>query len=497
MFNKAKVAGYTARLPENAAVQTLFQRYGIAYRWMAVAVMCLANFATLSSSTMINVAIPEIMTALTITQETAQSLASFFLGASTIAMLLSSWLVLRLGMRFTLLAAASLFVIASVIGSLSDTIETLMLARIAQGVSTGLITPMAMSLIFFLFPAGQQGLAMGLTTAGMVLSPAIGPAIAGLLIDYWNWRYVFLMGVPAALIVIPLAIGFVPGAVRTQKSKRFDWSGFILISCAVSFLLYGLMIAADATRSWLMILAGLVIGIAFITWERHLDYPLVEIKLLHQSKFRVLTLISFMFGAGLYGTTYLLPLFFQLVHGMSATQAGVLLLPAGLIMGLCFPFSGRLADRIPVHHLISVGFLMFGVSTLMFSFTEAGTGFLMILGWLILGRLGIGLLGPALILSSFSSLPDKYVHQSAGIMNFARQMGGAFGVCLAAICLQARSTSRLQDLCHEGLPCSHLSAQLSLSQGFSDSFQLIAIAFILLVIPAWHLRVNRAGSKYN
>lgn len=442
-MTSAELEEFLGELNTNDIVKGLYRRYGIWFGWAAMATITLANVATLMASTIINVAIPDIMGTFGIGQDKAQWLATSFLAASTVTMLLNSWLIRSLGPRYTVLMAMSLFISGSLLGGVSPNTDLLTVARIMQGAATGIVTPMGMSLVFMLFPSGRQGLVLGVTSIGIVLAPALGPALGGHLIDALNWRYVYFMGVPFSLLVIPMAIFFMPGRDPNLSRTRLDWQGLLLISIGISALLIALSNGqregwdSNFVLSWFAIALVAILG--FVFWEIHTAQPLLELRVLSFYKFSVICALSFVFGMGLYGSTYLLPLFLQIGQNLSATESGLMMLPAALVMGSMFPVSGRLADRVDQRLLLGAGFILLAYSSLLMVQADSYTSWWTLAWWLMIGRFGIGIMAPTLNLSAIQGLPVEYIQQGAGVTNFIRQLGGAFGVNLLSVLLDYRT----------------------------------------------------------
>ena len=484
------VETYIAKLPKNAVIASLFYRHGMRYRWLVVLTLCLASIATLSSGTMINVAIPQIMSTLQVSQNEAQWLSSAFLAASTIAMLLAAWCVTQAGARTTVLIASCIFVTASIVGCISDSIESLTAVRVAQGLSAGIITSLAMSFVFHLFPDGEQGLATGITAGSMILAPAIGPAMGGFISDQFSWNYIFLIGVPGAVAAIPMILLYLPMRDQRIKGEGFNWPGLVFITLSLYCLLRGISGITTQNGVNAQLFYAAAAGALFIYCEKTSACPLIKVEVFCVLPFSILALISFTFGAGLYSSTYLLPLLFQWSHQLSPTQAGLLLLPAGLVMGAFFPLTGKLADYADLRSLIALGFLFFAASMFYFGFARQGTAVLTLAGALILGRVGIGLMGPALIISSFRSLPAQFAHQSSGIMNFTRQLGGALGISMASLFLDERTSHHLGHYCPKLSLCSSSQHSAALNHGLYDSFFAMSLIFAFLLVPTYFLRTK-------
>lgn len=526
-----EVERYIARLPPDAGFAAGFRAWGLGYRWFALLTIVAGNIAALLAGTIINVAIPDIMGAFGISQTEAQWLSTANLAAATVAMLASSWMVRVLGLRQTVNLTTYLLLAGSLLGGLATNTELMIIARIMQGITAGVLTPVSTMLIFQVFLPGRQGVAIGITSVGNILAPAIGPAIGGVLIDTFNWRYVFYAGVPFSVLTLTASFVFMPSRQPLATRVPFDWNGMIGLSVALTALLVGLSNGEKEGWGSDYILGcfamALVAGAGFVWWQLRAEHPLLDLGLFTHRNFTIMSVNSFVFGAGLFASTYLVPLFLQLVQHLSPTRAGVLMIPPGIAMALLFPVAGRLAELVDHRLLISGGIGFFATSFWLMSGADANTGFWALAWWLVLSRLGIGLVIPALQLGALSDIEPSRLSQAAAAFNFMRQIGGAFGVNLMSVVLERRhifhadyllSTQTfgssetlsvlglLRGLSHSlgfvGTEEWHAARaflqgmvqQQALGTAFRDSFVILVIAFLVTLVPTLALKPRRARS---
>ncbi len=437
-----EIEKYITLVNASPEMSTFFRRYGINYRWYAMLAVISGNICAVLSTTIINVALPDIMGAFGIGQDRVQWLSTANLAAATIAMLCSAWTVGRIGLRATLLLGMGFFLLGSIIGGLSNSLPVMIASRVLQGIPAGLLTPLAMTVIFQVFPPGKQGIAMGISSVGIILGPAIGPTVGGMAVDALNWRYVYFLGIPISVASLLLASVFLPSKA-TAEPKPFDWIGLVLLSVALISLLIGLSNGTREGWSSNVILSylavAIVCGIGFVRWEHVTKHPLLDIELFAQRNFSIMCVVTFVFGAGMYASTYLVPLFLQMVQGMSPTESGFLLMPAGFIMVLAFPLSGLLSDHSDRRLLISTGILFFAASFWFMAGADVGTSFWTFAFWVILSRLGLGLVMPALQIGALTGIEVARINSASGSFSFIRQLGGAFGVNLSSIMLERRT----------------------------------------------------------
>ncbi len=523
---------YIATLTAGDEFKGLFRRYGLRYRWYAVIAIVSGNIAAVLASTIINVAIPSIMGAFGIGQEEAQWLSTANLAACTIAMLCGSWCVQAVGLRGTVFWMMVLFLAGSVLGGLAANPEVMIVARVLQGIPAGLLMPLSITIIFQVFPSGKQGVAMGISAIGIVLAPAVGPALGGLAVDMFSWRYVFFFGIPFSLFTMVLAVFFLPGRALKQALPAFDTLGLGLLIVAVTALLIALSNgerdgwSSDFIVSLFCLFA--VFAALFAYRQLVCSHPLLNLTLFLQRQFLVMSAIGFLFGAGLYASTYLVPLFLQLVQHMSPTEAGALLMPAGFVMVLIFPLSGRLADLMDLRLIMTVGVGFFAFSFSLMAGAGAGTSFWTFACWVMISRVGIGLVMPALQMGALQGIEPRHLTQASGAFSFIRQMGGVFGVNLSSVFLDHRTSFHFQALADtqrydNGLTTSSLlmleryatslghvgveSWNMALLQlgllvqaealivGFRDSFMILAAVFIATLVPVWLLRSKHPTAK--
>ncbi|MCC5810985.1 MAG: DHA2 family efflux MFS transporter permease subunit [Ectothiorhodospiraceae bacterium] len=502
--------------------ERLFAQYGPTYKWLATATVMLGTLSMTLATTIVNVAIPDIMGAFGIPQSKAQWLSTGFLAAMTACMLVNAWALHAFGMRAAYMIAMSVFILAAIMGGLSPNEDMVILSRVLQGAMAGIIQPLAMTVIFQVFPPHQRGLGMGIYGLGVILGPAIGPALGGVLVDWFSWRAVFFMPLPTCLIGMVFALFFTAGREESGPRPPFDWFGFLLLGTTLVSLLWAL--SNGQREGWdSVLIRGLLLlavctAIAFISWQLRARQPLLHVRIFATPGFAAGCVVGFAYGAGLFGTTYLIPLFVQEVQGYTPTVAGLLLMPAGLVMALSFPVAGILSDRLPPHVPIGIGLLLVSLSCYMLGLADINTGFWILALWIVVGRVGLGLGLPSINAGSLKTLDMRFVSQGAGAINFSRQLGGALGVNLLSVMLDRRSqyhadmltetqtagnpvtrqwlAEMQQYLYAAGVSPDRLMPETlrflgevvyreGYTRGFQDSFMALAAFFLVALVPAW------------
>lgn len=514
-----------------AATDEFFARYGPRYRLLASATVMLGTISATLTTTSVNVAIPDIMGAFGIGQDRAQWLSTGTLAAMTVGMLLNAWLMHSYGQRRTFIFAMGVFAASLVVAGASPNENVLIFCRVVQGAVAGLMQPLSMYTLFLVFPPGQRGAAMGWFGLSVIVGPALGPTLGGIMIDQFNWRYIFYVAVPVAGAAMLMGGAFLPGRDEKGSRARFDGPGFVLLSVAIGVLLTAF--SNGQREGWHsdyiigMFALAAASGGAFVWWQLRADAPLVNLRVFANAQFTSAAAVACIFGAGLFGTVYLVPLFVQTVQHYTPLAAGLLLMPAGLVMGVLMPVGGYLSDRFTARSLIVAGLVCFAVSSFWLAGVDANMSFWTIAWCVVLSRVGLALIKPALNVSALRSLNPELLGQGAGMINFARQIGGAFGVNLLSVTLDRRTffhsdvltsmqtaaNAATMDLLRNvesllgraGLP-ENLQAAGALdflgrvvyaqayTMGFRDAFLITAVVYVLALVPAWVM--GRAQPAY-
>lgn len=428
----------------NQAIKDRFAQFGSIYRWLLLFSMLIGSMSTLLAATTINVALPAIIGAFGLGQDQAQWMSTAFLAASTIAMLSNAWAMSNYGPRATYVFGMLVFIAGSLLGAVSGTLELLIVSRAMQGLAAGLLQPMSMFLIFQTFPDHQRGTAIGIFSIGVVLAPAFGPALGGVAVDLASWRLVFVATVPLALVALSAAPVLMPDVDPEQKAEKrpLDWQGLLLLSIGIVALLSGFAGGNrdgwDSDISLLKFTIGVFALVAFFFWERKHPFPALNPAIFKYRQFWATGIVIAATGIAIYGSTYLIPLFVQLIQHYSPTAAGVMMIPAGLAMVIGFPIAGRLSDRVDTRLLLGFGICCFALSAYFLSHVSQLTPYWPLIWMIILSRVGISFCMPPANTTAVRAVPPHLLASATGGASFLMQIGGAFGVNLLAILLQRR-----------------------------------------------------------
>ncbi|MCS6811070.1 MAG: DHA2 family efflux MFS transporter permease subunit, partial [Tepidimonas sp.] len=440
-------AASAAPLP--GSLQALQARYGPRYRWRLLLSVMIGAMAALVSSTVVNVAIPDLSHHFGLGQDQAQWVTSGFMAATVVAMLTTPWMLARFGFRRTYTLCMAVLVAGGVAGGVAPHYALVLAARLAEGVAAGIVQPIPAIIILRAFGPDEQGRASGLFGMGVVLAPALGPSLGGLLVDAWGWRAIFFLVVPFGLVSWALARRYVPvtapGGVPARPGLALDGIGLMLATAATLALLLGLTALHGGppghAAAWL-VLAGATLA-AFVAWQRRLAHrgrlqPLMHLAVFTHRAFAAGSVVSLIYGAALFGSTYLFPVYLQLGLGLSASWVGALLLPAGVVLALTIAIVGRLADRLPAHRLVAVGLALLTLSFVAFALLPVGAPLALLVALAVLGRIGLGFVLPSLNLGAMRGLPAAQLPHGSSAIGVLRMLGGSMGVSVCGVFLQWR-----------------------------------------------------------
>ncbi len=479
--------------PDPHSLQGLKARYGERHRWLLLYTLMLGSMAAVMSSTIMNVAIPDMSHHFTIGQSRVQWVTSGFMVSMTVSMLTTPWLLARYGYRRVYEACMWLLVGGGVAGGLANDFALVMAARVAEGLAAGVVQPIPAIIILRAFDSNEQGRASGLFGMGVVLAPAIGPSIGGVLVDMLGWRSIFFMVVPLALLALWLSRRFVPttapgGVAANSDSQGLDWTGLALVSVSTLMLLNGLVqLRGDDDTVAITLLALAAAGMAlFVTWQRRLlkarhagaRGPLMNLKVFAHRSFAMGALVAFIYGTALFGSTYLLPVYMQMGLGLSPSYIGAALLPAGMLLAATIAVVGRLSDRYRPARLVSLGLGLLALSFALMPLVHPAAGLALLWVLVILGRIGLGFILPSLNLGSMRGLPKALIPQASSVIGFVRMLGGAAGVSICAIVLEWRlavTGPQFQGGSDAGL------------RAFNETFVFLASVTALALLAAWKM----------
>jgi DHA2 family multidrug resistance protein len=428
-------------------------------------------------TTIVNVALNDMKGNLgATTNEIGWVITAYAIG-NVIIIPMTSWLSQQFGRRNYFAASIIIFTIFSFFCGTATSIEQLIIFRFIQGIGGGALLVTSQTIITESYPVEKRGMAQAIYGMGVIIGPTLGPPLGGYITDHFQWPYIFYINIPLGVVATLLTLQFVRSPKYAEKSaaRDVDWLGIAFLAIFVGCLQY--VLEKGQEKDWfsnkiitmLAVLSGL--GCFFFIWrESAFRNPVVNLKVLGNGNLRIGTIMSFILGFGLYGSTFIIPLYTQSILGWTATQAGLLFVPAALTTAFMMPIIGQILQKgAKQQYLVAAGMLFF----FFFCFwgykiltpdTPKSTFF-----WpLILRGASMGLLFIPITTLSLSTLKGRQIGEGAAFTGMMRQLGGSFGVAIISTYMSRKIMIHRNDLVGK-LDVTSPSLQnkiLALQQGF-------------------------------
>ncbi|WP_328473710.1 multidrug efflux MFS transporter [Actinoplanes sp. NBC_00393] len=450
-----------------------------------IGLLVFSAFVVILNETVMSLALPRLMADLQISAATGQWLTTGFLLAMAVVIPATGFIMQRFTLRQIFVAAMGLFSLGTAIAAAAPGFELLLAGRIVQAAGTGVMIPLVMTTAMTLVPPHARGRIMGLISIVISVAPAVGPTISGLVLSRLSWRWLFLVVLPIALLTLALGAWKVRN-ITTPKQAHLDVLSLVLSAAGFGGLIYGLSSLGEAAghapvAPWIPVTAGLAALALFVWRQRALQNgrgPLMDLRVFRHRSFTVSLLVLVTGFIGLFGALILLPIYLQNVHGTGTLEAGLLVLPGGVAMGVLSPIVGRLYDRFGPRPLVLPGTIALTAALWLLSTAGPTTPLALVVGYHVLLTSGLATLLTPLMTAALGALPaDLYGHGSA-IISTLQQVGGAAGTALFITVLSKTTTSRLAD------GADTLSATTAgIQQAFlwGAAISLVAVAVSLLV----------------
>ncbi len=416
-----------------------------AYKWWLLANVMVGTFMAVLDSTIVNVGLPKIMASFGVGIDKIEWVITGYMLALALMLPTSAWLADKLGYKRMYFIGMAMFTFGSFLCGISGNEDFLIIARVIQGLGGGTLMPLGMAIITREFPPEQRGTALGFWAIAAAASVSFGPLIGGFLIDNFNWQLIFDVNVPVGLFGLFATI-IIQSEYKNKNVKKFDLLGFISASLFLPLVLYALTesTASTNTEGWssplvlICLLISIISLVIFVTNELTIDNPLMDLRLLGNYNFGISSLMMLVFGIGMFGSTFLLPVYLQNSLGYTALQAGAVFLPVGIVQGAISPVAGWFGDKTNPKIPMVLGLIMMAMSFLINSRLSYLTEHWYIMLSLYFRGFGMGIMFTPMSSVALIEIPREKMAQASGLFNIIRQLGGSFGVALLATLLIAR-----------------------------------------------------------
>lgn len=456
----------------------------IAKRNTIVVVMLISAFVAMLNQTILNTALPAIISGLGIPETTAQWLITGFMLVNGVMIPLTAFLMDRYSTRGLYIFSMAAFLIGSLVAALSSNFSILMVARVIQAIGAGILLPLMQFTVFTLFPVEKRGFAMGLTGIVAQSAPAIGPTLTGLLIDAFSWRMPFYVVATIAIIAFVIGYFFVENH-SSPKDTALD-----KISVVYSTFGFGLILFAFSSISTLGItspaviitfILGVIVIAIFTFRQLNIDHPLLNLRVFRSKTFTLSAVASMLLFIGIVGPALLIPMYVQTGLGLSAVLSGLVILPGAVFNAFISVYTGKVFDRFGLRVLVIPGFTLLIIMTILHTFLSTDTPFWYVVVIYAIRMFSVGLLIMPLNTAGLNALQSEEISHGTAIMNSLRIIAGAMGTAVSITILSIVSKNDLAGS-HTGqskIEMMRAATVHGVDAAFIFTTILIVIAFIL------------------
>ena len=456
-------------------------------------VLIIGCFLSTLNQTLLNVALSNLMDVFSVSATTVQWLSTGFMLVNGVLVPITAYLMKRFSTRQLFISSMLFLLLGSFFCAVAPNFTTLLIGRMIQAIGAGIIMPLLMSIVMFIFPPEKRGSMMGLIGLAMIFAPAIAPTLAGFVIDYYSWRWLFIGIIPFVVLIIFMAMKYLINVSETAKTK-LDVISVILSTIGFGLILYGFSNAGSHGWDDKVVITSILIGIMttaiFCLRQIKSADPLLNLTVFNNKLFTLTSIINIIVTMMMYADMILLPIYLQNGRGFTALDAGLLLLPGALVNAFMSPVTGKMYDRFGAKPLFIIG-LIFVIPSMWVVTDLSDTttyGFIMIRT--IFLRIGLSFITMPLNTAGLNALPKTLVTHGTAVNNTLRQIAGAIGSAVVITIFTAQTTNHAKTLLAEAPNATAEGIRtLASTLGSSDAYYfmtiLAIIAFVLtLFVPS-------------
>lgn len=408
--------------------------------WAIAITVSLATFMEVLDASVANVSLPHIAGSLSVGQDESTWVLTSYLVSNAIVLPLSGWLANKFGRKRFYMTCVALFTLTSMLCGAAPSLGWLVFFRVLQGLGGGGLAPVEQAILTDTFPASKRGTAFAIYGMTVILAPAVGPTLGGLITDYLSWRWVFFINIPVGILSLLLSSRLVedPPHVTAARDKAgpIDLTGLLLITAGLASL--EIVLDKGQSEDWFatryIVVCSLVAAVclvAAVVWEWNHEHPIVDVRLFRSRSFALSNLLMLSAGLVHYAATLTLPQFLQNIMRYSAADAGRVLSPGGLVVVLLMPLMGLGLSKLDTRKLAALGFFTLGVSLLVTARTlsteiDFGTAVLL----RAFQCAGVAFLFVPVSTLAFDQMDTTKRNSASGIVNLSRNLGGDIGIAL-------------------------------------------------------------------
>jgi EmrB/QacA subfamily drug resistance transporter len=415
---------------------------GIKQHLPVLIVLMVGLFLAILNQTLLNVALPHITSEFNITTNTSQWLLTGYMMINGVLIPLSAFLIERFGVRKLFLAAMVCFTLGAFLCSIAGSFPIMLTGRLIQAAGGGILSPLVMSVILYIFPPEKRGKGMGIFGLAMMFAPAVGPTLSGWVVENYDWHLLFSGMIPFGIIVLIVSF-FTLRNIEQPKIIKLDYLGTVSSLIGVGLLLYGLSEAG--AKGWgsatvvSCIIAGLIFIVFFVVWQMKSENPLLNMRVFRYDIFSLSNVVSALVTASMYAGMLLLPIYLQNLRGFTPLESGLLMLPGALVMLAMSPVSGILFDKIGPRPLAIIGMVITTLTTYEFTHLTLQSSYVYILVLYMLRYFGMSFLMMPIMTAGMNQLPRDLNKHGTAMSNTLRQVSGSIGTSVITTIFTTRA----------------------------------------------------------
>src|SRR5246127_4830421 len=429
--------------------------------WLIALTVTIATFMEVLDTSVANVALPHIAGGLAASQDESSWVLTSYLVSNAIVLPLSGWLSSIFGRKRFYMSCVVLFTLSSFLCGIAPSLPLLIVFRVLQGVGGGGLQPSEQAILADTFPPAKRGMAFAIYGVAVVTAPAIGPPLGGLITDNFSWRWIFFINIPVGILSLLLTSRLIqdPPYFRRRhlKETHIDYIGLSFVALGLGAM--QVVLDKGQREDWFE--SNFILNLALISaasllfvifWEWKHNDPIIDLRLFRDRTFGISNLLMFMLGFALLGSTLLLPLFMQTLLGYSAEQAGLALMPGGLVIMALLPLVGFLLSKYSPRWLLVFGLVVLSASLFHMTSFDLQMDFRTTTVARLLQAVGMAFLFVPINTAAYAFLPREKNNAASGLMNLARNIGGSVGISFVTTMLARRAQF------HQAMLAQNLSA---------------------------------------
>ncbi|MCH6269444.1 MULTISPECIES: DHA2 family efflux MFS transporter permease subunit [Neobacillus] len=470
--------------------------------YLMLAILFVGAFVSFLNNSLLNVALPSMMTDLNIKDySTIQWLATGYMLVSGVLIPASAFLLTRFSNRRLFITSLAIFTLGTALAAYAPNFSVLLTGRLVQAAGSSVMGPLLMNVMLISFPREKRGTAMGVFGLVMITAPAIGPTLSGYIVENYDWRLLFEMILPLAVISLVLAIWKLENVMEQNKNAKLDYFSVVLSSIGFGGLLYGFSSASSDGWTDTIVLTTLIVGaialIAFIVRQLKMAEPLLDLRVYKYPMFALGSVIAIVNAVAMFSGMILTPAYVQNVRGISPLDSGLMMLPGAIVMGIMSPITGKLFDKFGPRILGVTGLVVTAISTYMLANLQIDSSHAYIILVYTLRMFGMSMVMMPIMTNGLNQLPTRLNPHGTAVNNTAQQVSGSIGTAVLVTIMNSVTKTEAQSLVAGVDPTTFTAAskalltQKALLAGIQYSFYVaLGINIVALILALFVKRVD-------